>query len=37
MARDIAGRVNAEVVATDAREMACDNRHMAISPRGESA
>jgi len=26
-----------QVVSTDAREMACDNRHMAISPRGESA
>lgn len=25
-----------QVVSPDAREMACDNRHMAISPRGES-
>ena len=24
-----------QVVTIDAREMACDNRHMAISPRGE--
>lgn len=25
-----------QVCTTDAREMACDNRHMVISPRGET-